>query len=202
MAGRATIPAMSTSDQRLYLTGNEAADRLLVEEPLALLIGFALDQQITVQKAFSGPLDLRARLGHLDAAKIAALDPAELDRVFRGRPALHRFPGAMATKVGELCRVIAGVYGNDAARIWAEASDGRDLQARLMALPGFGEMKVKGVLAVLAKRLGVAVPGIADVLPTYPTLGDVDSAEALAEYQARKRAYKAELRATGKTFAP
>jgi len=202
MAGRATIPAMSTSDQRLYLTGNEAADRLLVEEPLALLIGFALDQQITVQKAFSGPLDLRARLGHLDAAKIAALDPAELDRVFRGRPALHRFPGAMATKVGELCRVIAGLYGNDAARIWAEASDGRDLQARLMALPGFGEMKVKGVLAVLAKRLGVAVPGIADVLPTYPTLGDVDSAEALAEYQARKRAYKAELRATGKTFAP
>ena len=202
MAGRATIPAMSTSDQRLYLTGNEAADRLLVEEPLALLIGFALDQQITVQKAFSGPLDLRARLGHLDAAKIAALDPAELDRVFRGRPALHRFPGAMATKVGELCRVIAGLYGNDAARIWAEASDGRDLQARLMALPGFGEMKVRGVLAVLAKRLGVAVPGIADVLPTYPTLGDVDSAEALAEYQARKRAYKAELRATGKTFAP
>jgi len=101
-----------------------------------------------------------------------------------------------------LCRVIAGLYGNDAARIWAEASDGRDLQARLMALPGFGEMKVKGVLAVLAKRLGVAVPGIADVLPTYPTLGDVDSAEALAEYQARKRAYKAELRATGKTFAP
>ena len=202
MAGRATIPAMSTSDQRLYLTGNEAADRLLVEEPLALLIGFALDQQITVQKAFSGPLDLRARLGHLDAAKIAALDPAELDRVFRGRPALHRFPGAMATKVGELCRVIAGLYGNDAARIWAEASDGRDLQARLMALPGFGEMKVRGVLAVLAKRLGVAVPGIAAVLPTYPTLGDVDSAEALAEYQARKRAYKAELRATGKTFAP
>ena len=202
MAGRATIPAMSTSDQRLYLTGNEAADRLLVEEPLALLIGFALDQQITVQKAFSGPLDLRARLGHLDAAKIAALDPAELDRVFRERPALHRFPGAMATKVGELCRVIAGLYGNDAARIWAEASDGRDLQARLMALPGFGEMKVKGVLAVLAKRLGVAVPGIADVLPIYPTLGDVDSAEALAEYQARKRAYKAELRATGRTFAP
>lgn len=202
MAGHATIPAMSFSDQRLYLTGNEAADRLLVEEPLALLIGFALDQQITVQKAFSGPLDLRARLGHLDAAKIAAMDPAELDRVFRERPALHRFPGAMAAKVGELCRVVAGVYGNDAARIWAEARDGRDLQARLTALPGFGEMKVKGVLAVLAKRLGVAIPRIADVLPTYPTLGDVDSAEALAEYQARKRAYKAELRATGKTFAP
>ncbi len=193
---------MSTPDERLHLTGNEAADRLLVEDPLALLIGFALDQQITVQKAFSGPLDLRTRLGYLDAAKIAALDPAELDRVFRERPALHRFPGAMATKVGELCRVVAGVYGNDAARIWGEARDGRDLQARLKALPGFGEMKVQGVLAVLAKRLGVTVPGIADVLPTYPTLGDVDSAEALAEYQARKRAYKAELRATGKTFAP
>ena len=184
-----------TSADRLYLTGNDAADRLLAEEPLALLIGFALDQQVTVQKAFSGPLDLRNRLGHLDAAKIAALDPADLDRTFRDRPALHRFPGAMAAKVGDLCRVIAERYDNDAGRIWREARDGRDLQARLKALPGFGEMKVNGVIAILARRLGVDLPGIEAVVPKHPTLGDVDSPEALASYQAGKRAHKAELRA-------
>ncbi len=192
---------MTTTD-RLFLTGKEAADRLLYADPLALLIGFALDQQVTVQKAFSGPLDLRTRLGHLDAASIAALDPAELDRVFRERPALHRFPGAMATKVGQLCRVVADDYGNDARRIWSEARDGRDLQVRLMGLPGFGEMKVRGVLAMLARRLGVSVPGIEDVLPGYPTLGDVDSPETLAAYQAAKRARKADLRASGKSFTP
>ena len=192
-----TIPA-----DRLHFTGDEAADRLLVEEPLALLIGFALDQQVTVQKAFSGPLELRKRLGHLDAARIAGMDPAELERVFRERPALHRFPGSMAGKVGELCRVVADRYGNDAGRVWREAKDGADLRARLKALPGFGDMKVLGTLAILAKRLGVSLPGLAEVLPTYPTLGDVDSAEALAEYQARKRAYKATLRETGATFRP
>ena len=187
---------------RLHLTGNEAADRLLASDPLALLIGFALDQQVTVQKAFSGPLDLRGRLGHLDAARIAAMEPAELDRIFRERPALHRFPGSMATKVGQLCTAIARDYGNDAAAIWRDATDGRDLFNRLMALPGFGEMKVRGVIAVLHHRLGFSLPGIDDVLPTYPTLGDVDSDEALAAYQAGKRAHKAEIRAAGKSFTP
>ncbi len=185
---------MTTAD-RLYLTDSDDANRLLASDPLALLIGFALDQQITVQKAFSGPLDLRTRLGHLDAARIGAMDPAELDRVFRERPAIHRFPGSMATKVGELCRVIAERYDDDAGSIWRDAKDGPDLKARLLALPGFGEMKVNGVIAVLVRRLGVQLPGIADVLPTYPTLGDVDSPEALATYQAGKRAHKAELRA-------
>ena len=192
---------MTTAD-RLHLTGNEAADRLLATDPLALLIGFALDQQVTVQKAFSGPLDLRERLGHLDAARIAAMEPAALDAIFRTRPALHRFPGSMATKVGQLCKAIADDYNNDAARIWSEATSGPDLVSRIMALPGFGEMKTRGVIAVLHHRLGVTVPGIEDVLPTYPTLGDVDSDEALAEYQAGKRAHKAELRAAGKQFTP
>ncbi len=201
-AGRpGTIRRMTTVD-RLYLTGNEAADRLLATDPLALLIGFALDQQVTVQKAFSGPLDLQARVGHLDAAKIAAMDPSELDRIFRERPAVHRFPGAMAAKVGQLCRVIAEDYGNDAARIWKDALDGPDLQTRLMALPGFGEMKVRGVIAVLHHRLGVSLPNIEAVLPTYPSLGDIDSPEALAAYQAAKRAHKAELRAAGTSFKP
>lgn len=184
---------MSTTD-RLHFTGDAAADRFLVEEPLALVIGFALDQQVTVQKAFSGPFELRKRLGHLDAARIAALDPADLDRIFRQRPALHRFPGSMAAKVHELCRVVAERYDNDARRIWTEATNGADLRDRLKALPGYGDMKVRGMLAILGKRLGVTVPGLAEVMPSYPTLGDVDSPEALAEYQARKRAYKVLLR--------
>jgi uncharacterized HhH-GPD family protein len=182
----------------LPFTGNEDADRLLAQDPLALLIGFALDQQVTVQKAFSGPWELRQRLGHLDAARIAATDPAELDRVFRERPALHRFPGAMAGKVQALCAAIARDYGNDASRIWREATDGHDLQRRLLALPGFGEMKARSVLAILGKRLALDLPGLDEVMPSHPTLGDVDSPEALASYQAGKRAKKAELRAQGK----
>ena len=183
---------------RLPFTGNADADALLSEDPLALLIGFALDQQVTVQKAFSGPWEIRRRLGHLDARRIAATDPAELDRVFRERPAIHRFPGSMAGVVQALCAAITEGYGADASRIWREAKDGRDLQARLLDLPGFGEMKARTVLAVLAKRYGVTLPGLAEVVPKHPTLGDVDTPEALAAYQAGKRAYKAEQRAQGK----
>jgi uncharacterized HhH-GPD family protein len=183
---------------RLPFTGNDEADELVSSDPLALLIGFALDQQVTVQKAFSGPLDIRARLGHLDARKIAAADPAELDRVFRERPAIHRFPGSMAGKVQALAAAIAERYDGDASRIWREAKDGKDLQRRLLELPGIGEMKARTILAVLGKRLGVSVPGMAEVMPQHATLGDVDSAEALATYQAGKRAYKASMRAEGK----
>ncbi|HUG29039.1 MAG TPA: HhH-GPD-type base excision DNA repair protein [Candidatus Limnocylindria bacterium] len=183
---------------RLPFTGNDEADALNSDDPLALLIGFALDQQVTVQKAFSGPLELRKRLGHLDARRIAGTDPAELDRVFRQPPALHRFPGSMAGKVAALCAAIAERYDGDASRIWRDARDGNDLQARLLDLPGIGEMKARTILAILGKRLGVSLPGMADVLPQHPTLGDVDSPEALAEYQAGKRAKKAELRAQGK----
>jgi uncharacterized HhH-GPD family protein len=183
---------------RLPFTGNDEADQLLSEDPLALLIGFALDQQVTVQKAFSGPWELRRRLGHLDARRIAETDPAELDRVFRERPALHRFPGSMATKVQALCAFITERHGGDASRIWREAKDGRELQARLLELPGFGEMKARTVLAVLGKRFGITLAGMAEVMPNHPTLGDVDSPEALASYQAGKRAYKASIRAQGK----
>jgi uncharacterized HhH-GPD family protein len=179
----------------LPFTGDDAADRLLVEEPLALLIGFALDQQVTVQKAFSGPADLKRRLGHLDAARIAATDPAALDAVFRERPAIHRFPGSMAGKVQALCAAIAADYDNDAARVWTGAADGPSLEARLLGLPGIGEMKAKSIIAVLGNRFGVRPPGYETVAPTWPTLGDVDSPEALAAYQAGKRAHKAALRA-------
>src|SRR4029453_5505086 len=113
-----------TTPTSLPFTGDEVADRLLAEEPLALLIGFALDQQVTVQKAFSGPADLKRRLGHLDAARIAAMPPEDLADVFRERPALHRFPGSMAGKVQALCAAIATTYDNDAATVWTKAVDG------------------------------------------------------------------------------
>jgi uncharacterized HhH-GPD family protein len=186
---------MTATIDRLPFTGDDEADRLLVTDPLALLIGFALDQQVTVQKAFSGPAELKRRLGHLDAARIATTDPVQLDAIFRERPALHRFPGSMAGKVQQLCAAIATDYRNDAARIWTEARDGKDLERRLLGLPGIGEMKAKSLIAILGKRLGVSLPGMADVMPRHPTLGDVDSADSLASYQAGKRAKKAEMRA-------
>jgi len=186
---------MTATTDRLPFTGDDAADRLLVSDPLAMLIGFALDQQVTVQKAFSGPLELERRIGHLDAAKLAATDPAELDAVFRKPPALHRFPGSMAGKVQQLAGAIATEYGNDASRIWTEATDGPDLKRRLLALPGIGEMKAAAIIAILGKRLGLELPGLDAVMPKHPTLGDVDSPEALASYQAGKRAMKAEKRA-------
>ena len=187
----ATQPAID----RLHFTGDDEADRLLAREPLALLIGFALDQQVTVQKAFSGPAELKRRIGHLDAPRIAAMDPAELADVFRQRPALHRFPAAMAGRVQALCAFVVAEHGGDARRVWTEARDGRDLQARLLALPSIGDMKARSLIAILGKRFGVRVPGLDAVMPQHATLGDVDSAEALATYQANKRAWKAAHRA-------
>jgi uncharacterized HhH-GPD family protein len=177
----------------LHFTGNEEADRLIATDPLALLIGFVLDQQVPVPTAFAGPLKLRDRLGRLDAAEIAALDPERLEAAFRERPAVHRFPGNMARRVQELCAVVAEEYGGDAARVWREAADTDDLRRRIEALPGFGEMKVKALASVLARRYGIE--SAEPLVPSHPMLGDVDSPEALAEYQAAKRAYKARLRA-------
>jgi uncharacterized HhH-GPD family protein len=188
---------MPTIDKLPY-TGNDEADRLLVEEPLALLIGFELDQQVPLQKAFSGPHELKRRIGGLDAAAIAAMDPETLDRAFRTPPALHRFPGNMARRTQDLCAFIVERYGGDARRVWSEAKDGADLHARLLELPGFGPMKAGTVVAILGKQLGVTPAGWEGYAPTHMTLGDVDSAEKLATYQAGKRAYKAEMRAQGK----
>ncbi len=180
---------------RLYLTGDDEADRLLVSEPMALLIGFALDQQVPVQKAFSGPKVLLDRLGSIDARALASADEARLETAAKGPPAIHRFPSAMAKRVRELAEYVVRTYDGDAARLWTDASDARDLKRRIAALPGFGEMKVASLTAVLANRLGIRPLGIEDELPTWPTLGDVDSPQALAEYQATKRAHKAALRA-------
>ena len=172
---------------RLHFTDDEAANVLLVQEPMALLIGFLLDQQVTVQKAFSGPLAIRERVGTLDATTLAG---TELDTVFRERPAVHRFPGAMASKVQELAAIVRDEYGGDASRLWTEAADGVDLRKRLSALPGFGDMKIKSLGSVLYHRFGIEVAK--DLVPSHPTLGDVDSPEALAAYQAAKKAHKQE----------
>jgi uncharacterized HhH-GPD family protein len=177
----------------LHFTGNEEADALLAAEPLALLIGFALDQQVPVQTAFSGPLKLKQRFGTLDARAIATADPGELEQSFREKPAIHRFPGSMAKRVQELAAVIDDEYGGHAERVWTDAADGDDLRRRIGALPGFGNMKVTSLGAVLAKRFGVEAAQ--DLVPNHPTLGDVDSVEALEDYQAKKRAHKAEMRA-------
>ena len=179
----------------LPFTGNREADELIAADPLALLIGFALDQQVTVQKAFSGPLELRTRIGSLDARTIATLDAEQLDAAFRTPPALHRFPGNMAKRVRDLCQAIADDYDGDAARIWGGAADAHDLHKRLIALPGIGEMKAGTIVALLGKRYGIKPTGWDEVVPKTPTLGDVDSAEALAEYQAGKRERKAAARA-------
>jgi uncharacterized HhH-GPD family protein len=179
--------------QRLYFTGNDAADELIARDPLALLIGFVLDQQVPLQKAFSSPLDLKRRLGSLDAAEIAGMDPGELERVFREKPALHRFPGNMARRVQELARTLVSEYEGRAERVWEDAVDGDDLRRRLAALPGFGDMKVTALGAVLAKRFGVEAAQ--PLVPHRPTLGDVDSAEALERYQAAKRAHKQAIKA-------
>jgi uncharacterized HhH-GPD family protein len=187
--------ATSATTDRLYYTDDDEANALLAREPLALLIGLALDQQVTVQKAFAGPREIERRLGSLDATELAGMDTAELERVFTEKPAIHRFPGSMAKRVQELCRAITSEYGGRAERVWTEAADGADLERRLRGLPGFGDMKVRTALAILAKRFGVRPAGIDDVLPKHPTLGDVDSPEALEAYQAAKRAHKAAMRA-------
>jgi uncharacterized HhH-GPD family protein len=179
--------------EALHFTGNDEADTLLGQDPLALLIGFALDQQVTVPTAFSGPLKLKQRLGTLDARAIAQADPVRLEEIFREKPAIHRFPGSMAKRVQELAAVVDDEYGGQAERVWTDAADGTDLRKRIAALPGFGEMKIKALGAVLAKRFDVAVAQ--ELVPNHPTLGDVDSLEALEDYQAKKRAHKAEMRA-------
>jgi uncharacterized HhH-GPD family protein len=172
---------------RLHFTDSDEANALIASDPLALLVGFVLDQQVSVQKAFAGPLALQERLGTFDADTLAS---ADLEPVFRARPAIHRFPGSMARRVHDLAAHVRDRYDGDAARVWTDAADADELRANLAALPGFGEMKIKALGAVLAKRFGV--DAARELVPGHPTLGDVDSAQALADYQAAKRAHKAE----------
>ena len=170
---------------RLYFTDSDEANALIASDPFALLIGFALDQQVTVMKAFSGPLALKERLGSIDAATLAE---ADLEPVFRQIPAIHRYPRSMAKRVHDLAVHIRDTYDGDAARVWTDATNADELRANIAALPGFGTMKLKSFGAVLAKQFGVKAAE--ELVPWHPTLGDVDSPDGLAEYQAAKRIHK------------
>jgi uncharacterized HhH-GPD family protein len=173
--------------ERLHFTDSDEANELIASDPMALLIGFALDQQVSVQKAFMGPLVLRERLGTLEPEALAA---ADLEPIFRDKPAIHRFPGKMAERVHDLAVYVRDNHGGDAARVWTEPADAATLRGNIAALPGFGEMKTKALGAVLAKRF--AIKAAQDLIPPHPTLGDVDSPQALLDYQAAKREHKAE----------
>jgi uncharacterized HhH-GPD family protein len=172
-------------------TRDPAANELLETDALALLIGMVLDQQVKMEKAFGGPYELKQRLGHLDAGKIARMDPERLDRVFRERPALHRFPGSMARRVQAMCAAVVKDYHGDAESVWRDAKDGDDLAARISALPGFGEMKTRILIAVLAKKFGVKPRGWERHAATWHSVADVDSAESMAQARDVKREMKA-----------
>jgi uncharacterized HhH-GPD family protein len=176
-------------------TGRPEADHLLETDALALLIGLVLDQQVKMEKAFSGPYELKQRLGYLDADRIARMDPDQLDAVFRQRPALHRFPGNMARRVQALCQVIASEYGGDATGVWRGAATGEELARRIAALPGFGEQKTLITVAVLAKKWGVQPAGWEQHAASWHTVADVDSPESMAEARDVKRRMKSEGKA-------
>ncbi|TMD64054.1 MAG: Fe-S cluster assembly protein HesB [Chloroflexi bacterium] len=192
---------------KLPLTGDPDADRLLEDDPLALLIGMLLDQQVTMEKAFHSPYELKERLGgHLDASEIAAMDPDELRAVVAERPALHRFPASMAVRTLDLAKALVEHYDGRAEPVWDTAKDGNELLANLKALPGFGDQKAKIFTALLGKRMGVAPPGWQEAAGFYGDAGcysaaDVDGAESLAKVREYKRAAKAEAKAKAKAKA-
>jgi uncharacterized HhH-GPD family protein len=189
---------------KLALSGDPAADKLLSTDPLALLIGMVLDQQIPLERAFSSPRDLKQRLGgRLDATTIAEMDPDELAALFAQRPALHRFPAANAKRVQELCRIVIDEYAGKPADIWKKAVDGADLYKRVKALPGFGEQKARIFIGLLGKQLGVTTPGWQDAAGafgqpgTYLSVADIVDSESLG----RVRAYKQQMKAAAKKAA-
>jgi uncharacterized HhH-GPD family protein len=173
--------------EHLHFTDSDEANALIANDPFALLVGFALDQRVTVMKAFMGPLVLKERLGSLEPAAVAA---ADLEPIFREIPAIHRFPAVMARRVHELAAFIIEKYDGDAARVWTDARTSEELRANIAELPGFGEMKIKSLGAVLAKRFRVELAE--PLVPWHPTLGDVDTRDALSDYQAAKKIHKAE----------
>ena len=187
---RTTVPTRTTPDEHLWLTDDPAHCALLAADANAFLIGYILDQQVTVQKAFKGPWDLRERIGTLDPAEIADLPLDQLEAAFADKPALHRFPSAMAARVHEAMRIVADRYDGNAARIWHEATDYADLGERLAEIPGMGPLKLVGFASILTQRCGVPFDGWQEHVAGYGSLGDVDSPAALKEYQARKRAAK------------
>ena len=187
----------------IHLTGDKEADALLSKDPLALLIGMVLDQQIPLERAFWAPAELARRLGKpLDAAEIAAADPEEFAELFKARPALHRFPGAMAGRVQAVCAIVADEYGGKAAALWGKVPDGTTLIERLTALPGFGKQKARIFAALLGKQLGVQPEGWrAATSPfgepgSYVSVADITGPESLAKVRAYKQSLKAKAKST------
>ena len=192
----------------LHLAQDAEADRLLSDNPLALLIGMVLDQQIPLEKAFSSPAELARRMGRpLRAADIAAMDPDALTMLFKERPALHRFPGSMAARVQEVCRVIAEDYGGQAENIWTSAASGAELFGRVNNLPGFGVHKARIFVALLGKQLGVQPDGWqAASTPfgddgTFLSVADITDTQTLDKVRATKNAMKASAKAKAKAQA-
>ncbi len=182
---------MPTPD-RLPFTPDPHAQELLASNPTALLIGIVLYQQIPVEKAFDGPARLAERLDReLDAGDIAAMDPADLEDVFRRRPALHRFPANMAKRTQAVCRHVADTCSGDPVRLWADAATADDVISTLVAIPGFGDYKARVYFGVLAKWFGVRPDGWEAVVPDWPTITDVDTIADLEELKVRKKAWKA-----------
>lgn len=187
------------------ITGDEAADSLLVEDPLALLLGMMLDQQITMEKAFMGPYVLQERLGRkLDAADIAAMDPEELETVFKTVPAIHRFPGSMAKRAQSLCQALVESYDGDASAVWRDVDTGKELVTRLQKLPGFGKEKSKIFAALLAKRLGVRPVGWEEATAPFSddqprSVADIGSREEFDKVRTWKKQMKAQGKAKSDT---
>jgi len=188
---------------KLALSQNPEADQLLSDDPLALLIGMVLDQQVALEWAFIGPLTLKNRLGHLDARKIAEMDPEALVQVALEKPPIHRYPAAMARRVHELCVLIADEYDNDAAAVWTGAADGADLYKRVKALPGFGEMKAKIFVALVGKQLGVKPTGWEKAAGDYAGKGTFMSVADIVDQKSldKVRTYKQEKKKAAKAAA-
>jgi uncharacterized HhH-GPD family protein len=184
--------ATDTADAALSWTDDRTAAELLARDPMALLIGFVLDQQVTMEWAFGAPELLRRRLGGtLDAGKIAALDAEELVQAFLARPPLHRYPASMARRTQALARQIVDEYGGDPARIWSTAADAAEVSKRIAKLPGLSTTKARVIIGTLAKRLAIPIPGWEKYSPDWFSLADVDSKAALLKYRDIKRAAKA-----------
>lgn len=188
----------------LHLTGDAAADALLSDDPNALLIGMVLDQQVPMEKAFSGPLVIAGRMGgRLDVAAIAGADPDRFAALVAERPAVHRFPGAMAARIQALCGVLIDSYGGDAAGLWADGPDGAELRRRIAALPGFGPAKSQILVALLGKQYGVTPPGWREAAGPYGAAGstlsvaDIVDEQTLQRVRAAKKAAKAAARSDG-----
>jgi len=180
----------------LPFTENEDANRLLASDPLALLIGMLLDQQFPMERAFYSPYLLRERLGgELDAGAIAASNEDDLVEIFRGPPALHRFPGSMAKRAHSLCLAITTEYGGKAASLWSTSADGAELLKRLEALPGFGKAKARVFVGVVGKRLGAGPPGWEEAAADWPSIADIDEFGQIHELREKKRAMKAARKA-------